>query len=75
MGSEAFGIFGVTAYGVAQRRRAFGIRSALGAQRSTMIAVMGTTSLTAMRASLAPLRYALRVSPAENAARRVTAEG
>ncbi len=104
------GIFGVTAYAVAQRSREFGIRFALGAQRShvgrlvlgrvgmltaiglgigalvgpelaslmsgilfgvepadstTMIAVIGTIGLTAMLASLAPLRHALRVSPAE----------
>ncbi len=104
------GIFGVTVYAVAQRSREFGIRFALGAQRShvgrlvlgrvgmltaiglgigalvgpelaslmsgilfgvepadstTMIAVIGTIGLTAMLASLAPLRHALRVSPAE----------
>jgi hypothetical protein len=104
------GIFGVTAYAVAQRTREFGIRFALGAQRAhvailvlgrvgllsgvglaigtglglglgslmsgilfgvepedplTMTAVMIAIGLTAMLASLAPLRHAVRVSPAE----------
>jgi predicted permease len=104
------GIFGVTAYAVAQRTREFGIRFALGAQRtnvaglvlrrvgllaaaglaaggalglglgelmsgmlfgveptdtSTLIAVTIAIGLTAMLASLAPLRHAVLVSPAE----------
>jgi predicted permease len=104
------GIFGVTAYAVAQRRREFGIRFALGAQRThvaglvlrrvgllvvaglatggalglglgelmsgmlfgiepsdtvTLIAVMIAIGLTAMMASIAPLRDALLVNPAE----------
>jgi ABC-type antimicrobial peptide transport system permease subunit len=104
------GIFGVTAYAVAQRRREFGIRFALGAQRThvagrvlrrvgllvvaglapggalglglgelmsgmlfgiepsdtvTLIAVMIAIGLTAMLASIAPLRYAVLVNPAE----------
>jgi putative ABC transport system permease protein len=104
------GIFGVTAYAVGQRSREFGIRFALGAQRThvgalvlgrvgllastglaigtalglglgtlmssllfgveagdalTMVAVMATIGLTATLASIAPVRRAVRVSPAE----------
>jgi putative ABC transport system permease protein len=104
------GIFGVTAYAVAQRTREFGIRFALGAQRShvgalvlgrvglltavglaiggalglglgsamsgilfgvevtdspTLVAVMSGVGLTALLASVSPLRRAVRVSPAE----------
>jgi putative ABC transport system permease protein len=104
------GIFGVTGYAVAQRTREFGIRLALGAQRThvgglvlrrvgrltaiglalgtllgvelgslmsgvlfgvepsdrpTLIAVMAAIGLTATLASLAPLRHAVSVSPAE----------
>jgi ABC-type antimicrobial peptide transport system permease subunit len=103
------GIFGVTGYAVAQRTREFGIRLALGAQRThvgalvlrrvgllaaiglglgtllgvelgslmsgvlfgvepsdrpTLIAVIAAIGLTAMLASLAPLRHAVSVSPA-----------
>ena len=104
------GVFGVTAYAVGQRTREFGIRFALGAQRThvgalvlsrlgllagiglalgtalglglgslmsgilfdvepadtpTITAVVGAIGLTALLASIAPLRHAVRVSPAE----------
>ena len=54
MGSEAFGIFGVTADGVAQRRRAFGIGFALGPQRSHVGApVLGRVGLLTASSGLA----------------------
>ena len=104
------GIFGVTGYAVAQRTREFGIRLALGAQRThvgalvlgrvavlagvglgigtaiglglgslmsgilfgvepgdplTIAAVMGAIGLTATLASVAPLRHAVQVNPAQ----------
>ena len=104
------GIFGVTAYAVAQRTREFGIRFALGAQRTdvaalvlrrvgllavaglaaggavglglgelmsgmlfgiepsdtvTLVGMMAAIGLTTMLASVAPLRHAVLVSPAE----------
>ena len=48
----ALGIFGVVAYSVEQRRREFGVRSALGAQRSDLLAL-------SMRQGLAPVLLGL----------------